>query len=177
MKYFMYLLAALSDEERNDGIFANYLMVDALMSKRDDISFIENMKRGLNELFTGINKEAKSICEEHKIRITGVALTVPAIWTLKTLKFESIYRELFVNAFTEAYPDAGINPNSIVFLTESEALAHYIFQKHYRALHIDEKTPYILLLGLGGHSMVRLTNLPQLHLSPMPTKRSDVLTL
>jgi len=145
-KYCMYPLAGLKD-----SILLEYPLVHHLMQHRHDPAFRARMRRGLVEMFVEIFKLAIKICRKDKMRITRVALTVPAVWTME---FEELYAGIVMEAFRCIEPAPRIDRDAIEFYNETEALAHFLFKNFENEIDPEKKYNYILLIDFGGHSMV-----------------------
>lgn len=156
LKYGMYLLANASA-----NLTKEYPAVEHVCELRDDIEFRARARRGLVELLAKVLQRVHDICQHLYLRITRVGLTVPVQWTLD---FEDVYADIIIDAFrmhadTKGGVHFAIDKQDIYFVTETEALAAYMFDSELDKLRpaegrIENKWDYFLFFDFGGHNMV-----------------------
>lgn len=146
LKYAFYVLVNTSDE-----IFDQYRMATPLR-RQNDQGLHNRLLGGLNKLFTTIYERVSEVCEEEKLHVTTIGLSIPSQWTLD---FVDLYRRIVAQAFRHA-------PSAIHFVTETEALAHFLCVKKLDRLVALRNTVHhgvVLVLDFGGHNMVSLASL------------------
>ncbi|KAI8945949.1 hypothetical protein F4801DRAFT_597202 [Xylaria longipes] len=143
MKYGFYLLAGASDDLLNQ-----YNVMSPLLQYRNDRNFCDKIRSAIKSLLEDIWQRVQLMCHQKHWEISAISLTIPSQWTLE---FEEVYRNLASEAFR-------FSPEKITFVTEAEALTHYICHDRPGILqpqHPDESgnSRLILLLDFGGHNM------------------------
>ncbi|KAI0817691.1 hypothetical protein GGR55DRAFT_673521 [Xylaria sp. FL0064] len=111
------------------------------MLNDDDVR--ERARRGIEDLLSVIARDVGRQCQMIKpeVEITAIALAIPAHWTLE---FEELYKEMIQKAFDKYKVD-------IFFLTEAEALGHFLY--HKRRLEAErDKGNIVLIMDFGGHN-------------------------
>ncbi|KAI1429974.1 hypothetical protein F5Y12DRAFT_214812 [Xylaria sp. FL1777] len=108
----------------------------------------ERARKGIEALLHVLSCDVDRQCSKikPKVIIKAIALSIPAHWTLE---FEELYREMIGKSFPKYQGD-------IFFLTEAEALAHFLYRSHREIL---VPTPggkdgiIVLIIDFGGHNM------------------------
>jgi hypothetical protein len=148
LKYAFYVLVDTTDELLNQ-----YRMARPLYHRRHDPGFHARLLEGLDKLFTAVYKRVLEVCEEENLRITTIGLAVPSQWTLD---FMDLYRRIIAQVFRH-------DPSAIFFVTETEALAHFLCVKKLDRL-VERRNiihhDVVLMLDFGGHNMVSLAYSP-----------------
>jgi hypothetical protein len=133
-----------------------YELVQVHFDKLQDENIRERARHGIEALFHAVSRELDRQCSEMitaTVNIRAIALSIPAHWTLD---YEDEYRKIVQKAFSNFHGD-------IFFLTEAEALAHYLYRDH-RAVLVpdpdDEHGNVVLIMDFGGHNMVCSSCLP-----------------
>ncbi|KAI1310472.1 hypothetical protein F5Y03DRAFT_392408 [Xylaria venustula] len=121
------------------------------MLENDDIR--KRAREGIEALLQALFRDVDSQCSMIKPRVSSIraiTLSIPAHWTLE---FEELYRGMIGNAY-EHYHGKKYE-GEIVFLTEPEALAHFLCREHGHILVPDpkEKRTIVLIMDFGGHNM------------------------
>ncbi|KAK9780721.1 hypothetical protein SCAR479_01907 [Seiridium cardinale] len=145
LKYAFYILAHAADE-----LFKQYRLVTPLRAHQNDQQFRDRLVEGIKQLFTAVRKRVAQVCEEENLRVTNIGLSIPSQWTLD---FMDIYRSIVVQVFSH-------DPDAIFFVTETEALAHFLCVKKLDRLVERRNTVHhavVLVLDFGGHNMVSNT--------------------
>jgi hypothetical protein len=138
LKYAFYYLANAPPE-----LLREYSLVHPLVKRKGDPVFRRRLEQGLLELFSTIKRRVLEVCNVENLRVETIALSIPSQWTLD---FEDTYRRLIAKSFD-------FTPENIYFHTETEALAHFLFKKHFHQLGCSGKHDMILFLDFGGHNM------------------------
>ncbi|KAH6656599.1 hypothetical protein BKA67DRAFT_654926 [Truncatella angustata] len=141
LKYAFYILADTSDE-----ILNQYRMATPLRQRQNDQGFRDRLLEGLNKLFAAVHERVLEVCEEEQLRVTTIGLSIPSQWTLD---FMDLYRDIVVKAFRH-------DPSTIFFVTETEALAHFLCVKKLDRLVARPNIVHhdvVLVLDFGGHNM------------------------
>lgn len=126
-------------------MFESYTLLEKFTSRKDNIAFCARIRRGLEELYLVLRERVTEICKEMNFRLDHIALTIPAEWTLE---FEDVYRDIVASVFQHPL-------EAITFVTETEALVHYLFKHCTRQLQLYRKNvENLFILDFGGHSMV-----------------------
>jgi hypothetical protein len=120
LKYGFYPLTGCSDE-----LLQEYRLLDEISKHSLDSAFQERLRQGLRDLFARLSRRVREVCSAHHLKVTNIGLSTPSQWTLD---FEDLYREIVAEAFRHPAPD-------IIFVTETEALAHLVFTDHLDQLH------------------------------------------
>ncbi|KAK6085036.1 hypothetical protein SCUP515_00854 [Seiridium cupressi] len=145
LKYAFYILAHATDE-----LFKQYRLVTPLRAHQNDQQFRDRLIEGIVQLFTAVSKRVAQVCEEENLRVTNIGLSIPSQWTLD---FMDIYRRIVVQVFSH-------DPDAIFFVTETEALAHFLCVKKLDRLVERRNTVHhavVLVLDFGGHNMYKNT--------------------
>ncbi|KAI1360818.1 hypothetical protein F5Y08DRAFT_316577 [Xylaria arbuscula] len=128
----------------------------------------QRAEQGIKELFKTISKrlEKQFSGKNLRVAIKAIGLSIPAHWTLE---YEDLYRSIVIETFDSFQGE-------ILFLTEAEALAHYLFRDHHELLisakgdqdqdiedgEGSEEDEYedrgqgrevVLIMDFGGHNM------------------------
>ncbi|KAJ3578352.1 hypothetical protein NPX13_g2207 [Xylaria arbuscula] len=117
---------------------------------------------GIKELFKTISRclDTQFSGEGDEFTIRAIGLSIPAHWTLD---FEDLYRSIIIETFNGFQGE-------IKFLTEAEALGHYLFRDHHKLIIPAKRGPgknskgekyeeqdhgrsVVLVLDFGGHNM------------------------
>ncbi|RWA08219.1 hypothetical protein EKO27_g6889 [Xylaria grammica] len=117
------------------------------MLKDDNVR--KRARRGIEALLHVISCDVDRQCSKipSKVVVKAIALSIPAHWTLE---FEDLYREMVRKAFSKYQGD-------IFFLTEAEALAHYLYREHRPVLvpdSYDDAGARVLIMDFGGHNNI-----------------------
>lgn len=140
-KYVFYVLANAEDK-----ILEQYPPVHSLTTKKDDVEFRARLRQAVIELLCVLRDRTMEMCSDEGLRITKVGLTIPVQWTLD---FEYVYRGLVAEVFS-------IDPETIFFFTETEALARYLYKFHGPKLDPKDEYSTLMFVDYGGHNMVCL---------------------
>ncbi|RYP74988.1 hypothetical protein DL771_002636 [Monosporascus sp. 5C6A] len=144
LKYAFYILANGSDE-----LLEQYRLLDKFCSRKHDPVLRKRLQEGLTQLFSRFFGRVKDVCKTRRVLITKIALSIPSQWTLE---FEDVYRDVITRAARVVTTSA----IEIFFVTETQALAHFICSKYLDILvrHPDRTwSEVFLFLDFGGHSM------------------------
>lgn len=103
-----------------------YALVLSHLELLQDDEVCQRAKQGIKELFKAIYRRFRVQFSGRKLRVTikAIGLSIPAHWTLE---YEDLYRKIIMETFNNFQGD-------IFFLTEAEALAHYMFRDHRELL-------------------------------------------
>ncbi|KAK3934743.1 hypothetical protein QBC46DRAFT_273214 [Diplogelasinospora grovesii] len=137
LKYAFYALANASDH-----LLEQYPLVTPITERKDDEAFRGRLREGLIALLTQIRVQVDQICTDNLLYIEHLAVTVPAQWTLE---FEDVYKGLLDEVFNM--------PGKYVFVTETEALAHWLFRRYLLEAEREQQHDVMLFLDFGGHNM------------------------
>ncbi|KAI1356292.1 hypothetical protein F5Y01DRAFT_309705 [Xylaria sp. FL0043] len=121
-----------------------YELVLRHLATLNDDGVRERARRGIEDLLGIIARDVGRQCEKIKpqVDISAIALSIPGHWTLA---FEEVYQKMIKKAFNK-------NKVDIFFLTEAEALAHFLY--HERLLEDEKgKGSIVLIMDFGGHNM------------------------
>ncbi|KAK3353784.1 hypothetical protein B0T25DRAFT_608255 [Lasiosphaeria hispida] len=140
LKYAMYALANASD-----ALLEEYPLLKDFTERMGDADLREKCRNGLVELLTVVCQRVQKVCRSCNFRITKIAMTVPAQWTLV---FEDLYVDMIEEVFQHPRHD-------VYFLTETEALAWYLFRdpEYVADLELDKENEAVLFADFGGHNM------------------------
>ncbi|KAI0123474.1 hypothetical protein BJ170DRAFT_109899 [Xylariales sp. AK1849] len=141
LKYAFYALVNTTDE-----LFNQYRLATPLLSRRNDQEFRARLLEGIRKLFTAVYDRVVEVCQEEKLRVTTIGLSIPSQWTLD---FMDLYRDLVAQVFRH-------DSSAIFFVTETEALAHFLCVKKLDRLVVRQNTVHhdvVLMLDFGGHNM------------------------
>ncbi|KAK0719352.1 hypothetical protein B0H67DRAFT_485946, partial [Lasiosphaeris hirsuta] len=140
LKYGMYILANASDV-----LLEEYPILELLAERMDDPALRRQCWNGLVQLMTEVRKRVDTVCQNERLQIKRIAMTVPAQWTLD---FEDRYIELMGNVFNFPRDD-------IYFVTETEALAWCAFTEvpYLNDLGLGSLHNNIIFFDFGGHNM------------------------
>ncbi|RYP46636.1 hypothetical protein DL768_007181 [Monosporascus sp. mg162] len=144
LKYAFYVLADGSDE-----LLEQYQLLDKFRSRKHDRLLRKRLQEGLEQLFSRFFGRVKDVCKTRRVLITKVALSIPAQWTLE---FTDVYRDVIARAARVLTTSA----IEIFFVTETQALAHFICSKYLDILipHPNRAgSEVFLFLDFGGHNM------------------------
>ncbi|TGJ85641.1 hypothetical protein E0Z10_g3083 [Xylaria hypoxylon] len=113
--------------------------------KDDDVR--KRAQQGIEALLHVISRDVYRQCSiiPPGLIIRAIALSIPAHWTLE---FEDLYRAMITKSFKYK--------GDIFFLTEAEALAHYLYREHRPILvpaQDDDEGSIVLIMDFGGHNM------------------------
>ncbi|ORY68911.1 uncharacterized protein BCR38DRAFT_424659 [Pseudomassariella vexata] len=143
LKYAFYPLVDGSDE-----FIEQYRLAEPLMRRRNDQKFLDRLKQGLMDLFSRLFRRVNEVCGVMRLRVMSIGLSIPSQWELD---FEDLYRGIVAEAFHHPSED-------IFFITETEALAHFLCTDIDHRNHLVENRDHIhhdvvLVLDFGGHNM------------------------
>ncbi|RYO94230.1 hypothetical protein DL766_002260 [Monosporascus sp. MC13-8B] len=144
LKYAFYVLANGSDE-----LLEQYRLLDKFCSRKDDPVLRKRLQEGLDQLFSRFFGRVKNVCKTRRVLITKIALSIPSQWTLE---FEDVYRDVI----SRAARVVNTSEIEIFFVTETQALAHFICGKYLEILiqHPNGAgSEVFLFLDFGGHNM------------------------
>ncbi|RYP18208.1 hypothetical protein DL765_004065 [Monosporascus sp. GIB2] len=143
LKYAFYVLANGSDE-----LLEEYRLLDKFRSRKHDPVLRERLQEGLDQLFSRFFGRVKAVCKTRRVLITKIALSIPSQWTLE---FEDVYRDVIARAARVV----NTSEIEIFFVTETQALAHFICSKYLEILiHPNGVgSEVFLFLDFGGHNM------------------------
>ncbi|KAH0428198.1 hypothetical protein CcaCcLH18_09212 [Colletotrichum camelliae] len=153
LKYAFYILADASDE-----LVGQYALVEPLRKRMNEEGFRARLRRGLVELFSKIWKQIEKHCKLERLKITTISLSVPAQWMDSSGKFTEVYEGIMreVIGIMREVIGARSRDMEFCFVTETEALAHYLLKDHLEELrrdgHRGEHSSF-LFLDFGGHNM------------------------
>lgn len=143
LKYGVYLLAGADDQ-----VLKQYDVLRPMIAFRHDNKFLRKLQHGIKALFRDIQARVEAFCTLNRWRLTKITLSIPAEWSLE---FEEVYRGLISEVFMLPLMD-------IYFITEIEAVTHYVCQQHSDVLFTaDLHRQFVLFLDFGGHNAVNLT--------------------
>ncbi|KAI1859979.1 hypothetical protein JX265_009180 [Neoarthrinium moseri] len=146
LKYAFYILVKASDD-----LFKQYQLAEPLRSHLNDNGLRDRLLEGLRRLFAEVYNRVMEVCQEEKLRVTTIGLSVPSQWTVD---FMDLYRDIIAQVFKH-------DRSAIFFVTETEALAHFLCVKKLDRLVTHQGTVHhdvVLVLDFGGHNMVSLTS-------------------
>lgn len=106
----------------------------------------------LVKFFTRVRKHVDNFARDHNMEYKRIGLTIPSFWG-KT--FQDHYDAVISHVWKDWKDRVGTAPDSISFVTEIEAQAHYIIRNMPHKL---EEATEVLFIDLGGHSMVSSRN-------------------
>ncbi|KAK1833905.1 hypothetical protein QBC39DRAFT_253485, partial [Podospora conica] len=157
LKYGMYLL---SDASKN--LVKEYPAVEHVCRFSGDPDFRKRARTGLVELMTTVLLRVNNVGQQYHLCIRRIALTVPVQWTLE---FEDVYSEIMVEALADVHhrnqgQHFAVTKEDIFFITETEALAAYMFdfeldQMRPKEGKVGSKAAYFLFFDFGGHNMAK----------------------
>ncbi|KAI8233972.1 hypothetical protein K4K54_009398 [Colletotrichum sp. SAR 10_86] len=124
LKYAFYILADASDE-----LVGQYALVKPLLKRMNEEGFRKKLRRGLITLFSKIWKQIEKYCKVERLRITTIVLSIPAQWTDSSGRFTEVYEDIMREVI-----GAGSRDMEFCFVTETEALAHYLLKDHIEEL-------------------------------------------
>ncbi|KAK2765284.1 hypothetical protein CKAH01_15657 [Colletotrichum kahawae] len=146
LKYAFYILVDASDE-----LAGQYALVEPLRKRMNEEGFRARLRRGLVELFSKIWKQIEKHCKLERLKITTISLSVPAQWMDSSGKFTEVYEGIMREVIGARSRDM-----EFCFVTETEALAHYLLKDHLEELrrdgHRGEHSSF-LFLDFDGHNM------------------------
>ncbi|KAI0428804.1 hypothetical protein F5Y09DRAFT_277102 [Xylaria sp. FL1042] len=125
-----------------------YELVLLHLAMLNDDEVRKRARQGIEDLLHVLARDVSRQCDKIKpeVDITAIALSIPAHWTLE---FEELYREMIQKTFNKYKVD-------IFFLTEAEALAHFLYHKRLLPPLEDEKGKgkgnIVLIMDFGGHN-------------------------
>lgn len=122
-------------------------MPEPLLSRRHDQHFRMNMRRGLRGLYLRVKIRVDEVCRAKKIRVCSIAIAMPAQWSLDLQDFQ---REFVRDIF-------GYNIADVISVTETEAVAHYLFKEGLEQLRVHRvirRDDLVFFLDFGRHTMV-----------------------
>ncbi|KAK3322204.1 hypothetical protein B0H66DRAFT_194556 [Apodospora peruviana] len=138
-KYLMYLLADV-----DDNVMAQYPLSAELRQKRGDPAFLKICRTILVELLRRLKKRLDQVCETRALQYEHVVFTIPIQWEKP---FQTQYTCIIKEAF--GWQDKSLM-DKIHFMSEADALAHYMIQHE---MHQLDDWEVVLFLDFGGHSM------------------------
>ncbi|KAF4833813.1 hypothetical protein CGCTS75_v003829 [Colletotrichum tropicale] len=146
LKYAFYVLADASDE-----LVGQYALVKPLQKRMNEEGFRKKLRQGLVDLLSKVWKQIEKHCKQERLKITTISLSIPAQWTDSSGKFTEVYEDIMREVV-----GAGSRDMEFCFVTETEALAHYLLKDHIEELrrkgHRGEHSAF-LFLDFGGHNM------------------------
>ncbi|KAI8316434.1 hypothetical protein K4K61_007340 [Colletotrichum sp. SAR11_59] len=146
LKYAFYVLSDVSDD-----VMSQYALIKPLRKRMNEEGFRKRLRQGLVDLFSKIWKQIEKLCKLERLRITTISLSIPAQWTDSSGKFTEVYEDIMREVI-----GAGSRDMEFCFVTETEALAHYLLKDHLEELrrhgHRGEHSAF-LFLDFGGHNM------------------------
>ncbi|KAF9871149.1 hypothetical protein CkaCkLH20_11318 [Colletotrichum karsti] len=141
LKYAIYALT-----RHNDDLYSQYSLVQPIWNASGDEEFKERLREGLTDLFIAVKEKVDKLCKSKDLNIKRIAITVPAQWTgtgqCLAEEYESIVSRVFDAPGRE-----------IVFVTETEALAHYLLRDEKNLVSTGEPRFTLLFMDFGGHNM------------------------
>lgn len=102
----------------------------------------------LVKFFTRVWKHVDRFVCDHDMEYKRIALTIPSFWGKS---FQDHYDAVISHVWSDWKESTGSAPDSVSFVTEIEAQAHYIIRTMPQKLEDAEE---VLFVDLGGHSMV-----------------------
>ncbi|ETS85957.1 hypothetical protein PFICI_03982 [Pestalotiopsis fici W106-1] len=142
LKYAFYVLANAPAD-----LASQYQVSEPLRRRQREPDFLVRLQEGISQLFNTIYHRVVEVCREERLRVTTIGLSVPSQWTLD---FMDLYRGIVSDAFRH-------DPKSIYFVTEVEALAHFLFaRKVNRLIPLEDsvQNAIVVILDFGGHTML-----------------------
>ncbi|KAF7534339.1 hypothetical protein G7054_g6325 [Neopestalotiopsis clavispora] len=141
LKYAFYVLANAPAE-----LASQYRLSRPLHLRQNEETFRGRLYEGIRKLFTAVQCRVAEVCQEEELRVTSIGLSIPSQWTLD---FMDVYRGIIKDVFKH-------NPETIFFVTEVEALAHFLCIKKMNRLiplHGPVHDAVVVMLDFGGHTM------------------------
>ena len=122
-----------------------YDLIKSLLEKRHNQLFLQRAQDGVKAVLTVVRDRIRQICQSKALQIRNIALSIPAQWHLE---FEDLYRQIVHEVFDHPL-------DGITFLTETEALVHYLFKRHPEELQFNPHSVWeCVFLDFGGHNAV-----------------------
>jgi hypothetical protein len=145
VKLLFYLLAGVGDDLINEYPLINPIMVRAARDPR----VIRRARQGVCDLLGTVAACVRKVCIGRGLSIKRIGLTIPAQWIHTRL--QTVYQELASQAFET-------HPEHLIFITETEALAHCMLAYHPADLGIppEARAVVAVFFDFGGHNMVRI---------------------
>ena len=150
----VFLLLAEPEPDSIRTLIREYPHAGRLLERLEDgdSSLRTTLRTALEEFCSFLRDWALSACDDEKVRVTSVGISLPAHWPVIV---ENYVAELFLtNLFHEA-DCFNISRDRIFFNSESQAIAHYLFKRRLPVLRmrdLDEET--FIVADFGGQNLV-----------------------
>jgi hypothetical protein len=152
LKPVLLLLSGLSEQELHPLII-EYPVAQKILNNLHSTTFRRRLDTGVQQLFRILWKATVEVCMENELCITGIGVTTPQQWPSQV---DKLYEQVILESFcarTSAY--LRINTESIYFLGETQALAHFLFHHHANKVWVRGfEEDVLLILDFGGQNLV-----------------------
>ena len=139
LKYYLYFLA-------DDKAFSEYPHFKLLVEHQEDPGFQEKLRESLVTFFRNIMDDASQVCVRQNLVVDRLVLAVPPQFSGT---FQEIYSSILMDAMLDK-PQFALEAMNIEFVTEAQALAHFLITEKPHELHQAQS---LLVLDFGGHCM------------------------
>ena len=147
-KYLMYPVAGA-----DDLLLRKYPISESIIALRHNAEFLALCRGILVELHKRLRTHIDVSCRLKNLVYEEIALCVPLNW-------DSSFLNEYLNIIKEVYPEICANGmDNVHFISESDALAHYMLQHCIGEGRLDEEWDLILFLDFGGHTMVGISQI------------------
>ncbi|KAF6835284.1 hypothetical protein CPLU01_04364 [Colletotrichum plurivorum] len=155
LKYGFYPLAYANGlDDYQDDMLEQYLLVQPLMDRKNDVRFLARLRQGISELLAVLYDDVKQVCKTERLKITRIGLSIPSQWTLEFMEvytdiasndwqgiryasFRLIYR--YACLYSDTAPGAGGGSEHWTYLVGVKALLKILRESNQSGISPAEK--------------------------------------